>query len=163
MSENITNSQAFKLKGRLYTLTVVHVLSTDNALFSEQLAQTVAKAPKLFDNTPVVLDLTAVHHLECDLNGLLQIARDNGMIPVAIQGGNPIQVTFAQCQGLAVLKASSSQDKPIIERPIEHQTPLDTPRSKIISVPVRSGQQIVAKGAHLIVTASVSHGAELLS
>ena len=84
------------------------------------------------------------------------------MIPVAIQGGNPFIDTLAQAQGLAVLNASSSQDKPIIERSVE---PAHTPlaKSKLVTSPVRSGQQIVAKGSDLIVTSAVSHGAELLA
>lgn len=162
MSDNITKNQAFKLKGRLYTFTVLHVLNTDINIFSQQFAETVLKAPKLFERTPVVFDLSSVNQLEFDLQGLWQIARDHGMIPVAIQGGSPLHDTLAQCQGLAVLNASSSQDKPIIERSIESTSP-ESSKSKLISTPVRSGQQVVAKGSDLIVTSSVSHGAELLA
>lgn len=162
MSDNTTKTQAFKLKGRLYTFTVLQVLDTDKILFSQQFAETVAKAPKLFERTPVVFDLSAVHELEFDLHELLQIARDHGMIPVAVQGGSPLQDTLAQLQGLAVLNSSSSQDKPVIERPMEtnNQAPL---KSKLITAPVRSGQQFVAKGGDLIITSSVSPGAELLA
>lgn len=162
MSENITKTQAFKLKGRLYTFTVLHVLSTDKELFAQQFAETVIKAPKLFERTPVVFDLSSVIHTEIDLQSICQIARDHGMIPVAIQGGSPLQDTIAQCQGLAVLNASSSQDKPIIERNFE-ATPSETSKSKLITSPVRSGQQVVSKGGDLIVSSSVSHGAELLA
>jgi septum site-determining protein MinC len=159
MGENITKTQAFKLKGRLYTFTVLQVLNIDQELFKQQFAETVIKAPKLFERTPVVFDLSSVNHLEFDLQILCQIAREYGMIPVAIQGGNPMQDTVAQCQGLAVLNASTSQDKPIVE----HVTGANPPKSKLITTPVRSGQQIVAKGCDLIVNAAVSHGAELLS
>jgi septum site-determining protein MinC len=162
MSENITKTQAFRLKGRLYTFTVLQVLHIEQDLFKAQCIETVSKAPKLFDKAPVVFDLSSVHHLKFDLQGLCQIARDHGMIPVAVQGGNPMQDTLAQCQGLAVLNASTSQDRPIIERAAEMPAPEST-KSKLITHPVRSGQQVVAKGADLIVTSAVSHGAELLS
>lgn len=162
MSENITKTQGFKLKGRLYTFTVLHVLNTDKDIFSQQFTETVSKAPKLFEKTPVVFDLTSVNHLDFDLQILFQIARDHGMIPVAIQGGSVIHETLAHCNGLAVLNASTSQDKPIIERAIETAA-LEPTKSKLITAPVRSGQQVVAKGGDLIVTSSVSHGAELLS
>ena len=36
-------------------------------------------------------------------------------------------------------------------------------KTKLLTTPVRSGQQVVSKGADLIVTASVSPGAELLA
>mgnify|MGYP000334779257 FL=1 len=162
MSENTIQTQAFKLKGRLYTFTVLQVLNTEGELFAQQLADTVVRAPKLFDRTPVVFDLSSVQHLEFDLQALLQAAREHGMIPVAIQGGSSLHDTLAQCQGLAVLHASTTQDKPIIERSIEH-APVEQAKTKLLTTPVRSGQQFVAKGADLIVTSSVSHGAELLA
>lgn len=164
MSENTTQAQAFKLKGRLYTFTVLHVLSTEPEIFLHQLDDTVAKAPKLFEHTPIVFDLSSVHQLEFDLQSLLQMARAHGMIPVAIQGGSAVHNTLAQCHGLAVLHASSTQDKPIIERPIENNLYETTkPLTKLITTPVRSGQQVVAKGGDLVIASSVSHGAELLA
>lgn len=78
MSENIAQTQAFKLKGRLYTFTVLQVLNTECDIFSQQLMDTITRAPKLFDRTPVVFDLSAVSHLEFNLNVLLKIARTNG-------------------------------------------------------------------------------------
>lgn len=162
MSENTTQTQAFKLKGRLYTFTVLHVLDTDIDMFTQQIVDTVIRAPKLFDRTPVVFDLSTVHHLEFDLHALLGAVRAQGMIPVAVQGGNPVHETLAQGHGLAVLHASATQDKPIIERAIDHNNS-ETSKTKLLTTPVRSGQQFVAKGADMIVTSSVSHGAELLA
>ncbi|RUR12810.1 septum site-determining protein MinC [Legionella sp. km772] len=162
MSENITKTQAFKLKGRLYTFTVLQVINSDQELFRQQCADTIVKAPKLFEKTPIVFDLSSISHLEFDLQALCQIVREYGMIPVAIQGGNPMQETLAQCQGLAVLNASATQDKPIMEPVYEHST-AEIIKSRLVTSPVRSGQQLVSKGSDLIVTSSVSHGAELLS
>ena len=162
MGENITKTQAFKLKGRLYTFTVLQVLNIDQELFKEQCADTVSRAPKLFDKTPIVFDLSLINHLEFDLQALCQITREYGMIPVAVQGGTPMQDTLAQSQGLAVLNASATQDRPIIEQTTEH-VPTEVTKSRLITSPVRSGQQLVSKGNDLIVVSSVSHGAELLS
>jgi len=162
MGENSIKTQAFKLKGRLYTITVVQVLSSDKDLFAQQFAETVVKAPKLFENAPVVFDLSSVHHLEIDLQSLVVAARGNGVIPIAIQGGSPLQDTLAQCHGLAVLNASTTQDKPVIEQAFENSNVVQA-KTKLVSSPVRSGQQVVSKGADLIVASSVSHGAELLA
>lgn len=167
MTENTTNIQAFKLKGRLYTFTVLQVLDSNPHHFSEHLIQTIQKAPKLFDRTPIVFDLSQVNPETCDLSSLCQIAKQQGIIPVAIQGGNILQETLAQAQGLAVLNASSSQDKTIIDEPLEEEiqpiSPLNQLPSKLITTPVRSGKQVVAKGGDLTVIASVSPGAELLA
>jgi septum site-determining protein MinC len=163
MGENLIQTQAFKLKGRLYTFAVLQLLTTEKDTFIHQLIDTIARAPKLFDRTPVVLDLSSVQHLEFDLNALLDAACAQGIIPVAIQGGSLLQDTLAQCRGLAVLHASATQDKPIIERSIEPIHSVEPAKTKLLTAPVRSGQQFVAKGADLIVTSSVSHGAELLA
>lgn len=162
MGENITKSQAFKLKGRLYTLTVLQIVNVDKEAFLQQFDEIVVKAPKLFENTPVVFDLSLVNHLEFDLLSLCQIARDHRMIPVAVQGGTPLQDTLAQCQGLAVLHASTTQDKAIIE-PVAEVIHSEPTKTKLVTLPVRSGQQVVAKNGDLIITSAVSHGAELLS
>ena len=163
MSENITKTQAFRLKGRLYTFTVLQVLTEDKEEFAQQLAETVTKAPKMFERAAVVLDFSAVLNLEIDLQGFCHIAREHGMVPVAIQGGNSLTDSIAQLQGLAILNGSTSQDKTIIEQPIAQTPIVETTKAKLITVPVRSGQQVVAKGSDLIVSSSVSRGAELLA
>lgn len=161
MSENTLQTQSVKLKGRLFTLTVLQVMSPDINLFDQQLTETVARAPKLFERTPVVFDVSALHETDLDLQSFLQIARSHGMIPVAIQGATPFLETVAQCHQLAVLNASTSHDKPMID----HAEPQiqEWGTSKLVTTPVRSGQKILAKGCDLIVTSSVSHGAELLA
>lgn len=162
MIENINKSQAFKLKGRLYTFTVLQIINTDKELFAQQCNKTVLMAPKLFDKAPVVFDLSIVNNLEFDFSALLQIAKEHGMIPVALQGGSPLFDTIAQCQGLALLNASAAQDRPVMDRHPDKQIS-EPVKSKLLTTPVRSGQQVVAKDTDLIVTASVSHGAELLA
>ena len=166
MTENLLKSQAFKLKGRLYTFTVLHVLNAERSLFLQQLSAVIQKAPKLFKQTPVVLDLSSVNHIECDLAELCTMVREHGIIPVAIQGGTPFLDTVAKCQGLAVLQGSSAQDKTMLDVNdvnIESQAAIESAKSKLITLPVRSGQQVVAKGSDLVVTAAVSPGAELLA
>ena len=164
MTDNILKSQAFKLKGRLYTLTVMHILDIDALLFKQQLADIVSKAPRLFDKTPVVLDCSAINSDELDLQTFCQHLRDYSLIPVAIQGGSVSLKTMAQCQGLAVVSASSSHSEPRGNK--LQNTELDkieTFKTKLVNLPVRSGQQVVSKGGDLVITAAVSHGAELLA
>ena len=169
MTDNILKSQAFKLKGRLYTLTVLQLLETDCDLFAQQLAEAVAKAPRLFERTPVVLDCSGIPDSQLgmrqfDLQDLCKCMREHGLLPIAIQGGNAFLNGLAQTQGLAILNGSSSQDRPWINENVVPVPPVvDMIKTKLLTTPVRSGQQVVSKGADLIVTASVSHGAELLS
>ena len=117
MTDNVLKSQAFKLKGRLYTLTALQLLDVDSALFEQQLTDVIAKAPKLFDGIPVVLDCADIDGTMLDLQTLCQLMRQRGVIPVAVQGGDAYLNTLAQCQGLAVLAASchlKHQQKPFV-------------------------------------------------
>lgn len=158
--DNLLKLQAFKLKGRLYTLTVLHIIETDMNLFNEQLEELRTKAPKFFEQAPIVLDCSAVAEVSLDLPAFYRSARQHGLFPIAVQGGDATLQEQAMTLGLAVLFASSTHDKPIGEH--ETKTPNSISTTKLITTPVRSGQQIVSQG-DLIVTASVGHGAELLA
>lgn len=160
MTDKLLNSQAFKLKGRLYTLTVLSILEPTPALFSEQLADAVAQAPRLLKQTPVVLDCAEVNAAALDLKHLCDIIRIHELVPVAVQGGDARLESLAKFHGLAVLNASSNHDKPIPSKSSANQA--KPAKTKLITTPVRSGQQVVSHG-DLIVTAAVSHGAELLA
>lgn len=166
MIDNLLKSQAFKLKGRFYTFTVLQLLSADKTLFLQQIQDVVAKAPRLFDKTPVVLDCTLLTDNELDLDAFCECMRSHSIFPVGIQTNNPLLCVLAQAKGLAVLHASSTHDKPLIEEAArtesgEISTEINT--NKLQTTPVRSGQQVVCKGGDLVIAASVSHGAELLA
>ena len=163
MNDNLLKSQAFKLKGRLYTLTVMQILNPDCFLLNIQLAEVVAKAPRLFDRTPVVLDCSAIDPDKLDLQLFCQTMREHSLIPIAIQGASPLLETVAQCQGMAVLNTTSNHDKPLNGKSYVAEQTVETIRTKLLTTPVRSGQQIVSKGGDLVITATVSHGAELLA
>ncbi|MDP1603778.1 MAG: septum site-determining protein MinC [Legionella sp.] len=165
MIDNVLKSQAFKLKGRLYTFTVLQLLSTDTFLFAEHLNDVVAKAPKLFDNTPVVLDCSALPDSDIDIDVFFQCMRSHSLFPVAIQGANPLLAILAKTKGIAVLYASATHDKPLIEEYVPETEVINSEggTTKMQTTPVRSGQQVVSKGGDLIITSSVSPGAELLA
>jgi septum site-determining protein MinC len=166
MVDNLLKTQAFKLKGRLYTFTVLQLLNADRNLFAQQLAEIIVKAPRLFDKAPVILDCTSLlKEEEIDLQALCQCMREHNLLPVGIQGANPLLETLAQCQGLAILNASSTQDKVLGDHSIESNFNVNSEvnKSKLLISPVRSGQRVINKGGDLIIIASVSQGAELLA
>jgi septum site-determining protein MinC len=167
MTDNMLKLQAFKLKGRLYTLTVLQVCEADIKGFTEQLEALVAKAPRLFDQAPIVLDCTAVPEATLDLSALCAIIREHGLFPIGVQGGSALFHERAAAIGLATLRSSSTHDKPLASNSAESNTKKETvvspiAHTKLLTTPVRSGQQVVSSG-DLIVTASIGDGAELLA
>lgn len=163
MTDNLLKSQAFKLKGRLYTFTVLQLLSNNLKEFAEQLNEIIAQAPRFFDKTPIVLDCTALTENDFDLQAYCQLMRDKNLVPIAVQGANAAKMANAQSLGLGILNASDAQDRPLADVQVDTFIQTTPSKTKILTSPVRSGQQVVAKGGDLIVIASVSHGAELLA
>lgn len=159
--DTLLKSQAFKLKGRLYTLTVLQLLTEDIHFFKKQLEEVSSKAPRFFASTPVILDLNALKE-EFDLEAFCQALKETHCIPFAVQATNANLLDLARAQGMAILNASSTQDKILAEEQ-EESNEAESIKTKLQTTPVRSGQQVVSKGGDLIITASVSHGAELLA
>jgi len=167
MTDNMLKLKAFKLKGRLYTLTVLQLLEADIEGFKEQLKALVEKAPRLFEQAPIVLDCTKLSEATLDLSALCTCAREYGLFPIAVQGGSALFRERAAAIGLATLRSSSTHDKRVVTDTPDTQSKKDASspiiaQTKLITTPVRSGQQVVSQG-DLIVTASVGHGAELLA
>lgn len=164
MTDNLLKSQAFRLKGRLYTLTVLQVLDANENQFEAYLADVISKAPRMFEKTPVVLDFSEVEQKSIDLNRFCLRLREKGIIPIAIQTTDLRLQSLAIGLGLALLGGSSEKDKPIVQDiPTIIETIVEASQPRLFTTPIRSGQQVVAKGGDLVIVSSVGHGAELLS
>lgn len=162
------SNAVFQLKGSLVTLTALHLLKPDLVALSEQLSALIKQTPKFFQHMPVILDLHKLAETASylDFNELLSCLRTLGLIPIGIRGGNPQQQQGAIQAGLAILPNTKSEP---IDLPTQQPsaapssaTPVST-SSKVITQPVRSGQQIYARNTDLIVLAPVSPGAELIA
>ena len=160
----------FELKGGSYPLTTIQLLSTELDKFSQQLHNKIQQAPVFFQNAPIVVDLTAVEDSkQLNITKLKTIMLEHKLILVAIKGGNPQQRSDALAQHIATLVAGrtkntndstgNSEPEPKTEPKIK-KSPINY---KLITEPVRSGQQIYAPQGDLIVISSVSNGSELLA
>lgn len=164
--DNFLKSQTFQLKGRLYTLTVLQLMHLNLPLFEDELKAYLLKAPKLFSHAPIVIDCGEINISLDELNSLKAICQKQGLMIVGVQGSYANLDAIAEICGLAVLGASAKRDKPLTlpepeptSEPI-YETSYD---SKLITLPIRSGQQVYSKHGDLIIVSPVSHGAELLA
>ena len=165
-----------QLKGSMFTLTVLELRRYVYEEFTREIAHVVKQAPNFFNQTPVVINLDKLEDPEAriDFIDLVQICQEYGLHPIAIKGGNEDQQINALVAGLPRLPKSGQ--KAAAKRPTPNQ-PAGVPGSdgdivdddadsyttKLITHPVRSGQQIYAAGGDLIVLSSVSPGAEILA
>lgn len=173
-------SPPFRLKGSLVTLSILKPLSTDLSAIDAGLAAKVAQAPALFDRAPLLLDLADLPDAEAlDLAGLRALAARLGFVPVAVRGGGEFMAAAAAALGLGVLGEGRLPPDPVaapVEEPglppvnasgaepasAEIAAAPEPPPTRVITQPVRSGQQVYSRG-DLIVLAGVSPGSELLA
>lgn len=177
----LNNDPVFHLKGGMLTMTVVELVHQAPERFAMQLAEKVEQAPNFFQDTPVLISLEKLDD-SMDIAGLialLRICRDHGLQPVALRGAEQFR-PLAQQASLVLLPPGRGRDK-IIETPEPAPQPVaqqaevaqapaaaapktaESTPSRVITEPVRSGQQVYARGGDLIVLAPVSAGSELLA
>jgi septum site-determining protein MinC len=171
------NSSCLELKSAALTLMAVVLKTTDLGLLAEELTQRADAMPGLFDDEPVVVDLSFVCEAEeaPDFDALVVLLLHHGMRPVAARGGNARQMIAAHASGL--LEAPEGARPPlrevlapeiierIVERTVEKTVEVQLPPLPplVIDKPLRSGQQVYAQGRDLIVLALVSYGAEVIA
>ena len=185
----ITSAQArtpFDLKSASLPVVAVVLKTTDVAVFVAELAERVGGAPGFFDNDPVLIDLAGVRDaLEpIDFAAITDALRQHHTVPVAVRGGSAAQMEDARSAGLCVVPdapsartesaASPLNDAPpappavvreVVEVEVEvvREVPVPGPGTMVIDKPLRSGQQVYARGGDLVVLAMVSFGAEVIA
>lgn len=181
---NFSPESYFQIKGGRISVTTLELTRYDYGGFNDQLSRAVSAAPQLFDQMPIVFGLEKLApDAFVDFIEICQICQFHGLTPVAIRGGTPELQTAATVAGLASLPAQSrrsakavemvpqAEPAPVREIPQPAQEPQAAapektapPRpSRVVTTPIRSGQQVYAQGGDLIVMASVSAGAEILA
>lgn len=149
---------SFKLKGSLFTLSVLQLLTTDMNQFERDLKAKVHLAPKFFNYTPMVLDLQGLLNEAFDFKKLKKILTQNKIIPVGVRGATDAWAEELHTLGFALMNDSGKNDK---QAPGGSATLMQG--TKITVEHIRSGQRIYAENGDLIVIGHVSSGAELLA
>ncbi|MBV7542480.1 septum site-determining protein MinC [Acidovorax sp. sic0104] len=172
---------SFDLKSASLPVVAVVLKTTDAAQFAADLADRVADAPGFFDHDPVLIDLAAVKDAEdpIDFAALVATLRSHSTLPVAVRGGSAAQMESARAAGLAAAPdAAPVRAEPAavagpevrevireveVVREVQVEVPVAGPGTVVIDKPLRSGQQVYARGADLVVMAVVSFGAEVIA
>jgi septum site-determining protein MinC len=140
--------------------------------FEAELGEQVRRSPRFFLNAPVVLDLRGAEEFtrESEFVEARDRLRRHTLTLIGIQNSQPAQAEAAASAGLASFAPNSTQ--PRGARPAEPAPtataapPRPAPsgaKSRLVTQPVRSGTQIYARGADLVVAAPVSAGAEIMA
>ena len=173
------------VQGAVFTVMVVRAGLLRDPAFEQDLAEQIRRSPRFFLNAPVVLDLkdAAEFTNSPEFVEAKNILRRHTLTLVGVQNALPAQVEAASGAGLASFAPNSTGPRrqrpseraappasPAEPSPPPHSPPLlpqsergTAPKTRLVTQPVRSGTQIYARGADLVVTAPVSPGAEIMA
>ena len=174
----------FDLKSANLAMVALVLKTTDLAELRAELQARLGDTPNFFSHDPVLIDLAAVHDAPTpiDFKSLCTLLRAHRMLPLAVRGGTPEQHAAALEAGLgessddgaavdavraepAVREVVREVIKEVVhEVEVLREVPVPTPAPVlIVDKPLRSGQQVYAKGGDLVVLAVVNFGAEVIA
>ncbi len=148
--------------------------SVDPAAVWAELDNKVKAAPQLFTSAPLVLDLgqlPTVPHVDT-LRAVIVAVREAGMLPVGLVHATAESDALARSLDLALfarlrspveLPATQAEVAPSAATVIAATEPTPQPAGQHHTEPVRSGQQVYARGRDLTLTAMVGNGAEVIA
>ncbi|MGH8455802.1 MAG: septum site-determining protein MinC [Stenotrophobium sp.] len=152
--------KALEFKGRMLSLTRVRVNLSDITAIDAQLKEFARQMPQAVLGMPVILEADE----PTDLGGIVASLRAVGMQPLGVADGALSE--SARNWGLAVLPPETAVKTPRPAASATAAAPQAAPARKstrVITTPVRSGQQIYAEGSDLVIVNTVSPGAEVIA
>lgn len=168
---------ALEFKSTSFSAPVLVIFSSELIQIEQQLNEKISQAPEFFKYSPLLIDLQNCNSDEQGINltDLIKSLRSKKIFPIAISGGNdeqnqqavklhipskPIHATTP------VNSVSTSENTAKNIEPTEVPQTIDSKtaivENMLISLPVRSGQRIYAKG-DLTILSHVSAGAEVMA
>jgi len=184
-------AEVFELRSASIAAFSLVLRSPDLQQLEQALHERLGDTPEVFNQDPVVLDLSQLPAapqagddgqlsleaaaVQLDFAALTILLRRFRMQAVAVSGATPEQLAAAQAAGLAeadvpAQRAEAPRVETVVKEVVreviverEVATPAEPSRTVIVDKPLRSGQQVYAKGADLVVMALVNHGAEVIA
>lgn len=169
----------FDIKSAQLPLVALRVKSDRLDQVANELVAQYADVPDFFDNDALLIDFSqldandSIDPTTMAFEVLLQATRSLRLRPVAVRGGGKVHAELAAQAGLVftdeVLPAKTSSTPPqaaapsVPAAPAPVETPATAPSALIIDKPLRSGQQVYARGRDLVVLAMVNAGAEVIA
>jgi septum site-determining protein MinC len=170
------------VQGAVFTVMVVRAGLLHDPAFEAELAEQIRRSPRFFLNAPVILDLREASQFitAAEFDEAKKLLRRHTLTLVGVQNAMPAQIEAAASAGLAGFAPNSTHPRrarpanpspPSASAPLAESPPPPPPqpesvaaaKTRLITQPVRSGSQIYARGADLVVVAPVSPGAEIIA
>ncbi len=161
-------TSVFEIKSADLPLVAFQLKSLDLQAVAQALDKQLAETPGFFDQDPTLIDLDGLGTPgeTIDFSALLTLLRQHKLHPVAVKTSEPSWLQAAMAAGLAQADdARIRRQAPAVVTPAPAAVaaPPALADAMVLDKPLRSGQQVYAKGRDLIVLAMVNPGAEVLA
>ena len=175
-----TTPATFEIKSANLPLVALLLKSTDLVALARELEARFGDIPDFFDQDALMIDLASLPQGagEVDFPALISLLGSYQLVPIAVKGGSPAQTAAALQAGLLPVPDAHL----VAPRPTVAAPPAPTPSAPVVSAvptapavpaaplgalvidkPLRSGQQVYARGRDLVVLAMVNAGAEIIA
>ena len=163
---------AFEIKSARTDALAVYLHDADAAALDAALAKCAAQYREL--NLPLILDMQDFRPSEADLPAVLAVFRRHRLPVAALRHSDEAWAATAATNGLPFTPPGKERPVPLetadagtvaeITGEIASETAKQAGHPTVlVAEPVRTGQQVYAENADLIVTGTVSEGAELIA
>ena len=162
---------SFDLKSVHLPLLALLLKSGDLDLLRREFGERYGDQPDFFDHDPLLIDLQGLGSESLpDLIQVSDLLRAHRLQPVAVNALDEAQRAAARAAGLpladapAPARSPAPAASPAPTRPVASPPPPPpAPGALVIDKPLRSGQQVYARGTDLVVLAMVNPGAEVIA
>ena len=162
-----TTPATFEIKSANLPLVALLLKSTNLVALARELEARFGDIPDFFDQDALMVDLSPLPPAagEIDFPALISLLGSYQLVPIAVKGGSPAQTAAALQAGLLPVPDAHL----VAARPIA-APPAPTPAAPVASAPaaplgalvvdkpLRSGQQVYARGRDLVVLAMPPSG-----
>jgi septum site-determining protein MinC len=166
-------SAVFEFKSATLPLIAVILKTADLQLLTEALDAQLADSPDFFEQEPVVIDLSLLQsqgpEAQIDFARLRALLARHQTQPIAVRGGSDAQNAAARAAGLSLaampVTPAPRSPAPPSSAPAQvvREVPVPANGTLVIDRPLRSGQQVYARGGDVVVLDVVNFGAEVIA
>ncbi|AKC60594.1 septum site-determining protein MinC [Blochmannia endosymbiont of Camponotus (Colobopsis) obliquus] len=153
---------SIKFKFGNFNLSIIYIHDISSEEIYKKIQKKIKQSPNFFNNVPIVISVKTIVHP----NHWTQIYKailDTGLCIIGVcHCRNNILRNIILKSGVPILNEEIIKTK-YSKHAIPNIQKNNIKKTKIINIPIRSGQQIYARNSDLIITHNINNGAEIIS
>jgi len=169
--KELSLSSTIVLKGEMNMQNILHIQTTNVSEILQAVTEKRDESPQFFTHSPIVVDCHEIKDdsSKVDFKSLLSGLRSLSFVPVGIRHVSSKAVNLAIQEGWCILRDAHSvntQSGIDIEspQPVANMATQESVDSvKVVTRPVRSGQQVFSQEGSLVVLSQTGAGSEVLA